>query len=315
MRPYRRADTDWLAGSFGIGAHWTSTSKPCRGEALPYQEAVAAFDLGHFVRQLREAGARHLIFTLTHAQHYLPCPNPVLDYLLPGRTAKRDLVGELADALEAAGIRLICYYNHSCNCHNDPAWEDASGYACAPLDLFSGRILGVVESLSRRYGKKISGWWFDSCYSVDPKGPHNSVSTVLGDWQFPWEALSAAAKSGNPDTLVTFNAGVGEDYLYTRHQDYCAGENTCLAPAFPYGRYNQAGLQCHQWLCLDNPAWTHHRPDTPFAPLLYTDDELAAYCLDHFSQRGALTFNVEIDQAGTFNPDAIAQLRSVCPAS
>lgn len=77
-----------------------------------------------------------------------------------------------------------------------------------------------VDWLSHHYGKLIDGWLFDSPYSLDPRGRDNKISADLDDWQFPWESLFAAAKSGNPNSLVAFNSGIDCRHLYTRHQRY-----------------------------------------------------------------------------------------------
>ena len=41
----------------------------------------------------------HVLFTVNHGNYYLCCPNPEVDRILKGRTTKRDLVMDLADAL------------------------------------------------------------------------------------------------------------------------------------------------------------------------------------------------------------------------
>ena len=306
---YKRASTDWVAGSLGLSVHWTSHSKPLSGEAMDYHDAVNNFNLDGFINQLKISGAKHLIFTTTHAEEYIAGPHPVMDYLLPGRSCKRDLLGELAQRLDDEKIRLIFYYNHSCNGNDDLPWKNAVGYVGAPLDLFAGRIMSIVEYMSRRYGNLISGWWFDSSYSLDPRGPVQGVSVPMGDWQFPWKALTAATKSGNPESIVTYNAGIDFDYLYTTHQDYYAGETTSLKFQ-PDGRYH-GGLQLHQWTCIDNRSWVHNKPDTPFESLLYNNEELLAFTRKITGAGGAVTYNVEIDQTGLMNSRSVEQLKMI----
>ncbi len=303
---YQTASTDWFAGSIGISVHWTSHSKPLSGKAQTFQNAVEEFDLDGFMRQIKKSGAKHLIFTTTHAEHKLPAPHPVIDYLQAGRTCGRDLLGEIAQRLKQEGVRLILYYNHACNGDDDAAWKKACGYLDAPLDLFAARILQIVECLSRRYGDLVSGWWFDSSYSVDPRGPHNSITTEIGDWQFPWDGLSAAAKSGNPQSIVCFNSGVDVDFLYSTHQDYYAGETTSLRMR-PQGRYIH-GLQLHQWFCLDNRNWVHTQENTPFVGPAYTDEQVQNFTRQITCAGGAVTYNMEIAQTGLINPSAIEQM-------
>ena len=52
---------------------------------------------------IHESGADYVMFTVAHALQKLPCPHPVLDEILPGRTTQRDLVGEIADAVQHHG--------------------------------------------------------------------------------------------------------------------------------------------------------------------------------------------------------------------
>ncbi len=40
-----------------------------------------------------------------------PAPIKAIDDILPGRTSERDLIGELANALDKRGVKLIIYYH------------------------------------------------------------------------------------------------------------------------------------------------------------------------------------------------------------
>ena len=154
----------------------------------------------------------------------LPGPHPVIDGILPGRTCQRDLIGELAESLAVKNIHLLLYYNHSCNNQDDLPWMRAVGYFDKSKKRLADNLQAIVAWMGRRYGQKLKAWWFDSSYSLDPRGPGNSVTTDLTGFQFPWERWSAAAKSGYADRLVTFNAGVMQKFLYTTHQDYWAAK-------------------------------------------------------------------------------------------
>ena len=142
------------------------------------------------------AGADYLLFTATHALQMLPAPHPVIDKILPGRTCRRDLIAELADALAAKGMPLLVYYNHSCNGNDDPEWRKAVGYDGADKDVLAKNLMDIVGLGERTYKEKIKAWWFDSPYSLDPRGPHNSVTTDMTGFQFPWERFTVAAKLG-----------------------------------------------------------------------------------------------------------------------
>ena len=307
---YTKGDIDWMRGSPGISVHWTSHSCPLEGAPLPYADAVARFDADRFADAIKNAGAAHLIFTTTHAEHYWAAPNPAVDDVLPGRTCRRDLLGELCECCRARGIRVIFYYNHSCNGSDDPPWRKALGYDHGPFNTMAANLCAILKYAARRYGDLLDGWWFDSCYSMDARGPENSVTTDFGTWQFPWEELAAAAKCGNRRRVLSFNSGIAQSFNYTEHQDYYAGETLILNDESAF-RETPAGLQPHFWGCIDNRFWLHNQPDTPFASPLYTDDELRKFIYTHTHAGATVTINLEIDQNGIMNPESLAQLTRI----
>jgi hypothetical protein len=308
---YERANTDWLARCrLGIGVHWTAQTVPRSGTPLPFQKAVEAFDLDGFLAAVEHTGADYVLFTATHALQMLPAPHPVIDKILPGRTCRRDLLRELGDRLAAKGKHLLVYYNHSCNQRDDPEWEQAVGYHAPEKHRLAENLMSIVGLMGERYGARLRAWWFDSAYSLDPRGPHNSVTTDMTGFQFPWERFTSAAKQGRPDRLVTYNAGVSQTYLYTTHQDYWAGELVNLkTPAA--GRYLDSGLQWFGWTCLEDRRWVHRQLDTPIPNPLYSDEQVIEFVRTCSSHAAPMTFNVGIYQDGTMAPASVEQLHRV----
>lgn len=305
---YTRANTDWLAKCrYGIGVHWTALTVPRHGDPLPFQQAVDAFKLKDFVQQVRYAGADYVLFTACHALQLLPAPHSVIDRILTGRTCKRDLIGELADALAAHGLPLLVYYNHSCNHAQDRPWEQAVGYHGQDKNVLAKNLSEVVAWMGGRYKDKIKAWWFDSPYSLDPRGPHNSVTTDMTGFDFPWEQFTVAAKAGYPARLVTYNPGIAKTFLYTTHQDYWAGEMVNLkTPAT--SRYLENSLQWFGWTCIEDRRWVHTTRNTEIPKPLYSDEEVIAYVRQCRSYQAPMTFNVGIYQDGTMAPASVEQL-------
>lgn len=305
---YKRANTDWLAKCrYGIGVHWTAQTVPRQGPPVPFQKAVDRFNLKAFTDAVAHAGADYALFTTTHALQMLPAPHPEIEKILPGRTCQRDLIGEMADGLAAKGIRLLLYYNHSCNHKQDAAWEKAVGYHDPKKDRLANNLMEIVGSMSERYKDKVKAWWFDSSYSLDARGPHNSVTTDMAGFQFPWETFTVAAKRGYSDRLVTYNAGVDKTFLYTSHQDYWAGETNDLKhPA--KNRFLDNGLQWFGWTCLDARVWVHSKLDTEIPKSNYSDEALLDYVRTCNTNQAPMTFNVGVYQDGTFEPAAVEQL-------
>jgi len=59
---------------------------------------------------VRATGAGYVIFTVNHADPHCPAPIRSWEKYHSGWTTKRDLIGEIADALQARGIRLMLYF-------------------------------------------------------------------------------------------------------------------------------------------------------------------------------------------------------------
>lgn len=308
---YRRANTDWLAAcTAGLGVHWTAQTMPPLGPARPFEKAVSGFQLNTFLDAVEASSTDYVIFTATHALQMLPCPHPVVDSILPGRTSERDLIGELALALKALGKHLIVYYNHSCNSGDDPEWEQAVGYHDQSKERLAENLCDTVKWLGQRYGDLIQAWWFDSPYSLDASGPIHSVTTDMGEFRFPWEQMTTAAKAGYDDRLVTYNAGVGKTFLYTDHQDYWAGELVDLNTQ-PTGRYMNNGLQWHGWTFLDDHLWVYKDNGSEPHPPLYSDDELLRFASSCRSHQAPMCFNVVSFQDGSMAKESIQQLSRV----
>lgn len=169
-----------------------------------------------------------------------------------------------------------------------------------------------MGALGERYGSLIAAWWFDSSYSMDPRGPVNTVTTELGDWEFPWDRYAVQGRKGFPERLVTFNAGIGETYRYSELQDYWAGEVYEFRLPSPS---EIAPLAPHAWTCLDDLTWLYaSNAEPPLGPRA-PDGEVLRFFNECRDKGCPLCFNVLIDQTGDLNEASLSQLRRVWLAS
>jgi hypothetical protein len=308
---YFRADASWLAAChFGISTHWTALSQPVGADDwVPFQEAVEQFSPARYADHVAEAGAQYVIFTSTHARQMLPAPCNAIDRVAPGRTTKRDLIRELADACHARGLHFILYYNHSCNGSDDPEWEYAVGYHAVDKSMLIRNFLGILRELGARYGSRVEAWWFDSCASLDAHdlSGWDRIPTEMHGFVFPWEDWVDAAKAGFSGRLVTLSPGMLRHYIYSTHQDYESGEAN-QPVAVPSAQFTTDHLQGHRWVCLDNPEWIHWRAATPLANPIYSLERIADYVRACNSVRVPVTFNVDIDRTGLLSPASLALL-------
>ncbi|MFP6854449.1 MAG: hypothetical protein VB980_01595, partial [Opitutales bacterium] len=170
-------------------------------------------------------------------------------------TSKRDLIMEIGDALRKRKIKLIIYMTARAPMRHykviaamgdtlpsingkpvgpkvDPMSHPRKvpGFLRsenqAPNPTFLKNWGDVCGEWSRRYGKRVNGWWFDGyktemrdAYEELKKEPHNVDTWVQ------------AILSGNPDAELAFNAGAHPTLsLCTKgklcpHQTFTSGEN------------------------------------------------------------------------------------------
>ena len=289
-----RVDAGWLqAAKYGIMVHWLPNSMPQSGPPKEYCQAVRDFDVERFADTVKETGAGYLIFTIAQLQ-YFPMPMRSVDAVLSGRTCPdRDLIGDLANALQQRNIRLILYYHQGVG---DTQWSKASGFLKQDKSEFFGHEEAILSEIGQRYGTRLSGWWFDDRYPFQP-----------------FEELDKAAKTGNPARLVAFNSWILPKS--TNFQDYWAGEMGGDLMTLPTtGFFDHAGpengLQPHVLILLDD-GWVHGSQDTKIVPPLHSDAQLIDFIKDCNSKGATVTMNIGVYQDGTASPETLRQLDAV----
>lgn len=282
-----RANTDWFVDAkYGLTFHWTARSQPRRGPQKPYCDAVRDFDVKAFADMVEDAGAGYVIFTSSHDPHYFPAPIQTIEKILPGNTCERDLIGDLADALNDRGIKFIMYYT---GCRTRP-FSQASGWNNYDKTENYRIFADLLTEIGQRYGKKIAGYWFDMV-------PYN-VS-------HHFETLFKAAKVGNPDRIITWNGWIQRKP--TDFQEYWSGE--VVDPVYPFESLDK-NYQPHVWIIIDD-SWVHNKPDTDIGPLKITNEQLIEYVETCVEKEIVVSMNVSIYQDGTISPAATKQLRAL----
>lgn len=212
-----------------------------------WNRRVDSFDVDGLAGQLEEIGAGYFFITLGQNSGFYLSPNKSYDAILNRKTSRlsrRDLVADLATALEKRGLRTLVYFTclgpaqdvealEALKC--TPPWKPhcalaSSNYKIQPgvddrLTAFQNNWQKIIGEWSVRWGKKVSGWWFDGGYYADKLYSHADA---------PNEAsFFAAARSGNPDSILAVNPGVKVPIIkHASDEDYTAGE---IADAFPIG--------------------------------------------------------------------------------
>lgn len=284
-----RASTDWLVrAGYGVMFHWTSWTQPRKGLKKPYSDAAEAFDVNSFAALLEEIGAGYVLFTVNHADPHCPAPLRSWEEIHPGWTTRRDLIGDLADALNRRGIKLLLYIN-------SPTLGKLAQIKGTVIDRptvseeeFVDIHYNVLTEIGLRYREGVAGYWFDSWFQSLAAYPN-----------VPFKKLFEACKAGNPSRIIAYNFWAFP--VCTEWQEYWSGE--LFSPQkFPTHRYIQRGagegLQFHALVALDAP-WYHDKRDAEMEPPRFSEEVLIRYVTGCMQQQGAVTINLGIFQDGT----------------
>jgi hypothetical protein len=308
-----KSSADWMVqGKYGLFIHWVPESFPLFGTTPAwqrYQEAVDRFDVDAFAEMVSETGAAWVVFTTTHGKFYFPGPSRAMDEVIPGRTCKRDLIEEIADALAKRAIRLMLYFHPGPGPSEDPDWARVAGIS--PLDDQKNIqvMLSMYREFGERYGNRLAGWFVDG-----------------GDayyWRnFSFRDLTVSLKAGNASRIVTYF-----QWLFPAFSPYTGDFvsdivdfGAPLAPPFPRewllpgGPY--AGLTAHYHFTLEDE-WYPDRPmNGKWSPPVYATDMLVDYFKKMAQAKWPLTINIVITQDVTadqpfVNPASIEEMIAV----
>jgi hypothetical protein len=291
---------------FGVMTHflheWIMRGQRDQMTPENWNALVDAFEVETCAEQLASVGARYYIISIGQNSGYYISPNAAYDRitgLTPSKLARRDLVADLAAAVTKRGIKLIVYLP-SGGPAGDRAASTALQWENGPHRNaeFQRHWEEIIREWSLRWGDKVSGWWFDGCY-----WPNLMYRT---DEPPNFRSFAAAARAGNPNSVVAFNPGVVNRALsLTPHEDYIAGEisdpKLWNARRNADGRVDGAQLHVLSYL---GATWGQG------APRFSTEDAVA------FSQKvaavgGALTWDTPTRNNGTFAPEFLAQLKAI----
>ncbi len=293
--PPRRAG--WMrAAGFGVFMHYLA-EKP----GLPVTEwnrLIDSFDVEGLATQLASVKARYFFITLgQNSGHYLS-PNRVYDEFVgihPSKCSTRDLVADLSAALSKRGIRLMVYLPAGAPDRDEVSMRKLEWRNGPQRNAeFQKKWERVIAEWSTRWGKRVSGWWFDGCYW--PNAMYRSPQPPN------YASFAAAARKGNPDSLVAFNRGtVYPIHSESEQEDYTAGETDDPELIRRNGSFWEDRSQFHvltylgKWWCG--------------APARFSDADVVRFTRLALTRNGAITWDTPRGANGLIPEPFVRQLR------
>ena len=247
----------WLqASGYGLMFHYEAFKNH---SPESYNRAIDSFDAIKFANAVKSTEADYIIFVVGQHWGKYCAPNSAYEKLLKVHngvwTSKRDLIMEIAQDLAKRDILLILYMSARApmrhykiikamgdtlpRINGKPAGPKVNPLSHprkvkgflrsenqAPNPVFLKNWGEVCGEWSKRYGKLVSGWWFDG-YKTEMKDAYEGLKKEKHNI----DTWVAAVRSGNPAAELAFNAGAHPILsLCTRgklcpHQTYTSGEN------------------------------------------------------------------------------------------
>ncbi len=300
--------SDWMRGKWGVMTHyladWQSHEHNIPMSPEMWNRMVDNFDVEGLADQIKSTGASYHFLTVAQGSSYFISPNAAWEkYFSNGtnKASRRDLILDMAKALNKRGIKLIVY--STCT-----GPRDGRPYPEVPPNGRDHRNKErmrnwekVIREYSLRWGTNIAGWWFDGCY--EPNQLYNFPDAPN------FQSFAAAARAGNPNAVIAFNRGVIDRVLsITPFEDYCAGEinevqTSLIRRATPAGLVD--GARIHKLSYLGH-TWGMGQPR--YADL---NEIVIPWTRKIVDAGGAMTWDAPIQPSGLISEPYLTQLRAI----
>jgi Alpha-L-fucosidase len=297
----------WMRNArWGVMSHYLADWKAReRGEEISvkkWNEIVNNFDVEGLASQLKSVGAGYFIFTIGQNSGYYLSPNKTYNEItgiIPSKCSQRDLISDLADALNKYNIKLIVYLPSGAPA-GDKTAREALEWQNGPYKNRNFQInwQNIIREWSIRWGSKVAGWWFDGCYWPSIMYRSNEEPN--------FKSFADAARAGNPQSIVAFNPGVVyRSISLTPYEDYTAGEidqpNRISIKRSLNGIID--GAQLH-YLSFLGEKWGMGSPR-------FTNDLVIEWSKEVQKEDGVMTWDTPIGINGLYSQQFMDQLNAI----
>ena len=179
-------------------------------------ETVASFDVEGFAKDIAETGVQFLIFTAWHMKTVPLYPSKVNARWRGIEPIERDLLGEIIDAVNARGVRVILYthprdghdFGDTARAstgwgegHREGGGNDTANPATFDYARWNQYVKELYTELADRYAHKICGFYTDGMGPWDGRSSAAENNFQVVDYLM----LRDIIKSRNPDAVIIQN--------------------------------------------------------------------------------------------------------------
>jgi alpha-L-fucosidase len=185
-------------------------SRPYNEFAAEWEAGLEQWDPDAWAAQFAATGARYVVFVAKHHDGYCLWPTEIVNPRRPGWRCRRDVVGELAEAVRGAGMRFGIYYSGGLDWtfEDHPIGSLSDMLAAIPRGEYPEYADAHVRELIARYRPSVL--WNDIAWPSDGKRLwplfahyYDAVPDgVVNDHWMPWSPLLGAAQLGPVKRLI-----------------------------------------------------------------------------------------------------------------
>jgi len=305
-----RGDTTWLSqAKYGLFFQYGSWGYPNNvGPRKSVDQQAQDFHVPSFVQMVKNTGASYVVWSFSWWGYKPSMPVPTIDTVIGNGsyTSQRNLIGELAAALKAEGIRFVIYYHTGTeeagwwNLQQIPSTFAERG--TGDRSVFFDNWSAVVADIGNTLGTNLDGIIFDDGIIYYPA---------------KFETLETFARTGNPNRLVSWNNWVMPrltDFQDVEFGELSHGEvKAGGAPVGGNGVYTSGmhqGLLQHGMFQLESWSdWGIHNQNQKIPSALAASNATLINQVNSASSRGVpLSLNLAMYEDGTIADTVLGQL-------
>ena len=169
-----------------------------------WEAGLEQWDPGEWAARFAETGARYVVLVTKHHDGYCLWPTDVPNPHRPGWHCPRDVVGELGEAVRAAGMRYGLYYSGGLDSTFEPhpVGSLSSMLAAIPRGDYPDYAEAQVRELIDRYRPSVL--WNDIAWPTEParlwtlfEDYYDAVPDgVVNDRWMPWNPVLGVTRTG-----------------------------------------------------------------------------------------------------------------------
>ncbi|MFC1760845.1 alpha-L-fucosidase [Planctomycetota bacterium] len=276
---------DWFRDAkFGMFVHFQA-----RGNVGQFNPED--FDAKQWLQTAKDGGVKYLVITTKHHAGFCIWDSAFTEYDVMDQTPfKRDIVGELAEACQATGIRLGCYYSIADYNHPlyDPKYQNrperrTQTVPGADISKYMIYMYDQVEELCVKYQPSL--FWFDGSSGFRPP----ERKRMLGQEDMVNLLHSYGAIS---------NSRLGDDDSM-RYVDYVSMGDNMTPPV-------NVELPFESAICM-NQGWGYSARSEDYKPVA----ELLERLVKIVGKGGNLLLNIAPSPKGVFHETAISRFKAM----